>query len=125
MELYIEPKRPDRNLLTGRFLKGNKPHNKGKKWDEFLSKESQEKILNALKRHRGRGGCFPNSPVVGIASNGTWCRYPSIKKASEATGIGHSNISNVCRKRGKTAGGYRWFYEESNEWINLVKWGNV
>lgn len=29
--------------LTGQFEKGHKTHNKGKKWDEYMSKEKQEK----------------------------------------------------------------------------------
>ena len=34
-ELYIEPERRYRNALNGQFLKGNTPHNKGKKWNEW------------------------------------------------------------------------------------------
>ena len=34
-ELYIEPERRDRNALNGQFLKGNTPHNKGKRWNEW------------------------------------------------------------------------------------------
>jgi len=29
--------------LTGRYEKGNVPYNKGKKWDEYMTKEAQEK----------------------------------------------------------------------------------
>ena len=31
--------------LTGRYQKGNTPKNKGKKWDEYLSKEKQERCM--------------------------------------------------------------------------------
>ncbi len=36
--------------------------------------------------------------------------YESVKAASIDTGIGHSNITRVCRGEGKKAGGYRWEY---------------
>lgn len=36
--------------------------------------------------------------------------YPSIKAASEETGINKGSISNVCCHRAKTAGGYHWEY---------------
>lgn len=35
-ELYIPPERPERNLVNGRFLKGHTPHNKGKKWADYM-----------------------------------------------------------------------------------------
>ena len=44
--------------------------------------------------------------------------YESVKAASEETGIGHSNITRVCRGEGKKAGGYRWIYLDSEEKMN-------
>lgn len=48
--------------LTGQFEKGHKTHNKGKKWDEYMSKEKQEncrktifKKGNIPKNHREVG----------------------------------------------------------------------
>jgi hypothetical protein len=48
--------------LTGQFEKGHKPHNKGKKWDEYMSKEGQAnsrkttfKKGNIPKQHRPVG----------------------------------------------------------------------
>lgn len=42
--------------------------------------------------------------------------YKSVRAAAEDTGIGHSNITRVCRGEGKKAGGFRWVYidEKSN-----------
>ena len=41
-ELYVEPVWTGRNAVTGRFLKGNTPHNKGKKWSEWMDGRKKE-----------------------------------------------------------------------------------
>ena len=35
-------------------------------------------------------------------------KYPSLKVASQITGINKNNISTVINKKRKTAGGYKW-----------------
>jgi hypothetical protein len=40
------------------------------------------------------------------------CEYNSLKEASQSTGIASSTICNVCKGKGKTAGGYKWKYKE-------------
>lgn len=37
--------------------------------------------------------------------------YSSLKAASKATGIASSTICNVCKGKGKTAGGFKWKYK--------------
>lgn len=37
--------------------------------------------------------------------------YPSIKEAERKTAISNGNISNACRGKLETAGGYHWRYE--------------
>ena len=39
-------------------------------------------------------------------------RFDSLLSASKATGINFGTIGNVCRGKGKTAGGYRWRYAQ-------------
>lgn len=51
---------PARN--DGRIKKGNIPANKGKKWDEYMSKESQIKAMKTLFK---KGNISPNSVPVG------------------------------------------------------------
>lgn len=41
--------------------------------------------------------------------------YSSIREAERVTGIAYQNISQVCRGKRKTAGGYEWCYEEGGE----------
>lgn len=38
--------------------------------------------------------------------------YPSLAEAERITGIRKSTICNVCKGKGKTAGGYRWSYAD-------------
>lgn len=49
--------------------------------------------------------------------------FPSIQMAGKMIGVAPSLISAICRKvRGKhTANGYRCFFEDSNDWYNLIK----
>lgn len=37
--------------------------------------------------------------------------FPSLAAATAATGIATSTISNVCKGKGKTAGGFKWKYK--------------
>ena len=76
--------------------------NKGKKFSEEHKKKLSEAKL----------GGKPNrvSPVICIE---TGVIYKSIEEAHIQTGACKSSISNVCRGKGKTAGGYHWkYYEE-------------
>ena len=34
--MYMPPERVYKNPVNGQFLKGHIPHNKGKKWDEWV-----------------------------------------------------------------------------------------
>ncbi len=61
----------------------------------------------------------PNLPPMSIGKERAVCQmmdgrviqyYPSIKKASEATGIGRSNINRVANGEKKSCGGYQWKY---------------
>jgi hypothetical protein len=40
--------------------------------------------------------------------------FSSLKEASKMTGIASSTICNVCKGKGKTAGGYKWKYKYNN-----------
>lgn len=42
-ELYIPPEPKAYNVKTGRFMKGHVPHNKGKKWSDYMSKKAQRR----------------------------------------------------------------------------------
>lgn len=48
-------------------------------------------------------------PICQISMSGSIiAKYPSIKVASQITGINKNNISTVLNKKRNSAGGYRW-----------------
>ena len=54
-ELYIPPIRPKYNPTNGQFLKGHVPHNKGKKWEEWMDMRKAKKVKQiAMKNLRHR-----------------------------------------------------------------------
>lgn len=125
MELYIEPERPSRNPLNGRFLKGVKPHNYGKEM-KYKSEKSKVKSLSNLEKGRGawhKTGAGCNKKKVVAIQGGKLCGvFESIMDAEKKTGISASLISRICNKiKGhNTAGGFRWFFEKDDSWCNLI-----
>ena len=117
MELYLEPERPKRNLLNGQFFKGNVPHNKGKKWDEWMSKKGQKKVKRIIHKHLPHKG-NPNlagwnaRPIFALDDEGNtvgW--FKSSNDAERKVGICSRNIRSVLEGKRKHAGGYRWIYD--------------
>ena len=56
------------------------------------------------------GGEHNSAKAVEQLKDGTWVSYPSMKDASQATGINDKGISACCRGRNKTSGGFEWRY---------------
>lgn len=124
MELYIEPHRPERNPLTGRFNKGRTPHNKGKKRSEWMSKEHEEKLRQAViagNKKRKDYHRWNSKAVVMIDNDGRKAFFDSMNKASVITGICATSIRKTCYKLRHTAGGYKWFFVDDEELINILK----
>lgn len=79
-ELYIPPiprPKPTTDPKTGRFLPGHVPANKGKTWDEFMSKRGQRKSAKGWKNideHRSENGKKyggrNRKPIVAITDDG-------------------------------------------------------
>ena len=67
-ELYIEPVWKGYNTVTGQFLKGHVPHNKGKKWSEWMDGRKAKKPGIGKRSYYG----FPN----GVEAEDI-CRYLS------------------------------------------------
>ena len=123
MELYIAKDRPTLNPVTKAFLKGHVPFNKGKRWKEWMSKDAQLRAMRGWKNLKGRMdlGGWNAKPVVMIRDDGRWFIFPSILEAGRKTVVQSRNINSVCHKKRKHAGGFRWFFEEDNEWLDLIK----
>lgn len=124
MELYIPPERPQK--YKGKFLKGNIPGNKGKKWEDFYSEETIKKLRDHLKKiqkmKKPRKNPITKEVKVIAIKDGKYFYFPSAKIASQKTGANHGHIIQCCRKKAKTCGGFKWFYENDEEWI---EWANL
>ena len=123
MELTLEPERIYRNKVTGRFMKGCHSPTKGKKWDDFLTKEQQEKILTGLRNapKSGRITAGWNKRSVIMIKGGQQIYFPSAAEASRRTGISSGNICSCCRGERNHAGGCKWYWYDSDEWLNQTK----
>lgn len=108
------------NPRNGQFLKGIVPHNKGKKWSEWMDENKQKKVLKNLQR-KGNPNIGGNNArkIIGI-KNGKFCVFESSKDAERKLSICARNIRTVCHGKRKFAGGMMWFFEESNEWIKFI-----
>ena len=97
--------------------KGHPGWNKGRRFSE----EHKQKISEALKDHTvseesklkiskaNKNRPSTSKPILCVETN---IVYPSIGEASRQTGIAQQTISNVCREKQKTTGGYHWKYIE-------------
>lgn len=139
-ELYIPPEIPVRNTINGRFTKGYIPHNKGKKWDDFMSKEAQQRAsagwVNLRKyRIRPENSGRAKRKVVAIDDDGRWIVFKHVRFAAYSLGGNSSNVSRCCRfnasrhvnkKTGKVNTdhkymGYRLYFEDDINWLKKIK----
>lgn len=126
-ELYLEPVRYEKNLQTGQFMKGNTPPLKGKKWEDLYSPEviarQKERIKNTFRRNR-KGYCPAaglNRKKVVAVRDGQFFVFESARQASKKTGAKCCNICECCKGRRKSSAGFRWFYEEDENWMGLIE----
>ena len=109
-ELSLQPTRPTRNKVTGRFLPGHVPANKGKHWADYLSEESQRqssKGWNNLDVHRSENGKKyggrNRKPIVAITDDGKFRVFKDAFFAAEwlkrhtGKSCNRENIGRCCR----------------------------
>lgn len=145
-ELYLEPEiiaeNRGRNLLTGRFMKGNEPYNKGLTWDEYVGKRAQKRMKRGWKNldkyrpaTRSEKSGRSRKPIIAINDQGKWVYYPDGHVASDSLGIHRSNIYRCCRdnqaRRADTrtgivntdhgCRGIRFYFESDNIWMKKIK----
>ena len=109
-ELSLQPTRPTRNKVTGRFLPGNVPANKGKRWADYLSEESQREIAKGWKNpdeHRSENGKKyggrNRKPIVAITDDGKFRVFKDGYLAAEwlkkytGKSCNRENIGRCCR----------------------------
>ena len=136
-ELYIPTERPTRSKVNGQFLKGHVPANKGKTWDEFMSKRGQRKARKGWKNleighAKGRphdynaGRC--RKPLIGITDDGKVHFFSYSVPAATWVNGERGNV-NRCARLNSTSKkntdhkykGVRWYFENSNVWIKKSK----
>ena len=140
---FAERPKTDRNLKTGRFLKGMTPHNKGKKWADYLDERKQKKVMRiALQNletarrlgHCGTAGGRKKKPIIAVLDNGEWLIFPESKAAAAWCGGLRDNICRCCRENERTtltkSGkvndehkylGVRWYFEYDDKWTNKIR----
>lgn len=136
-ELRVSDKPLQRNPLNGRFLKGHTPANKGKKWDEYMSRRAQRRSRKGWKNlelHRHRGGPGrPDKPVIAVNDTGKWIYFPSCAEAGRLMGIKTESILRCCH--GNETGtknhkgmvntdhkykGLRFYFESDEKWTTKI-----
>lgn len=131
------------NKKNGRFMKGHVPANKGKKWDEFMSKKGQRNSKKGWKnlglyrpktRPDNAGRC--RKAVIAVTDEGKWFYFEYIGQPCELGFVGsRENIRRCCQfnqkrhknlKTGKVNTdhkyqGMRWYYESDEQWLEKIK----
>ena len=141
-ELYMPQTCEGRNMVNGRFLKGHTPHNKGKKWADYLTKRQQRRCAKGWANvisHRPKsrpdtaGRC--RKAVIAVMDDGTWKVFPYLGMAAECVGGCRENIGRCCRlnenpsvnkKTGKLNTdhqykGVRWYFESDSQWTQKIR----
>ena len=139
--LYIPSDWTGINPHNGRFLKGHEPHNKGKKWEEYVPKKSQRRMRKGWKnldKHRPTerpdtaGRC--RKEVVAVRNNGRYHIFDFLGAAAEWLGGSRENIGRCCRcnqerhinqKTGKVNTdhqykGIRWYFASDPIWQEKI-----
>lgn len=110
----FKPKRKPK----GRFAKGHVPHNKGKKWSEWMDGRKRRKVLKCLELGRIKGnpniGGWNRKAVVGISIEGKVCIFESSRDAGKKLGIEERNIRSCCEGKRNLAGGI--FFQWAENW---------
>lgn len=150
-ELYIPADRPTHNPLNGQFLKGNVPHNKGKKWGEYMTKRTMKRAAKGwvnLDKYRPKSRpenaerC--GKKVIAVLDDGRFVFFQNITRAAEWIGGNRENVrrciqmnesGKVCKRdwrpnQKKGSGrvntdhrylGVRFYLEKGELWMTKIQ----
>ena len=131
--LNLPPARGQRDAMTGRFLKGCVPSNKGKKWSEYMGKRAQKRASRGWKNielYRCKG--HPNSgrkkiSVVAVNDDGRFQVFTSSAFAAKRIDGNYSNVLRCCRLNeihGRNTDhkymGFRFYFEKDTNWLTKI-----
>lgn len=140
-ELRLEQVKPTKNPLTGRFLPGSIPHNKGKKWSEYMTKDAQRRAAKGWAnldkyRHKKRPDTSERfcKGIVAVMENGEYLTFKYSVDAAEWIQGNRENIGRCCRANAsnhvnaKTGQintdhnykGVRFYYITDTNWLSKV-----
>ena len=103
-ELYLPPVKPERSRKTGRWLPGHEPHNKGKKWSDYMTKRKQKRAAKGwmnLEKYRPTerpdtaGRC--RKKVVAVTDEGKFRIFDYLGDAAKWVGGSRENVGRCCR----------------------------
>jgi hypothetical protein len=105
---------PQKQRKNGRFVKGMTPHNKGKKWCEWMDGRKQRKVRKCLI-HTGNPILpgWNKKQVVGISIDGKACVFESSKDVERKLGIESRNVRGCCEGKRNLAGGLFFMWAEN------------
>ena len=150
-ELTLPPERKPYNPTNGYFLKGHVPHNKGKKWSDYMGKRAMKRAAKGwknldkyrpTKRSDLAGRC--RKAVVAVTDDGRWFYFSYLGPAAEWVGGNRENVGRCCRSNqakkvckhdwrpGQPKGasrvntdhkykGVRFYFESDNVWTTKIK----
>lgn len=139
-ELELPHEQSGFNRVTGQFLKGHVPTNKGKKWSQWMSKRGQKRAAKGWKNlelHRGHPVTAGRNkkPVIAVSDKGNWVYLPDTKAAGEWIEGNRENVARCCRLNErrhvnrKTGAintdhryqGVRFYFESDDIWTTKIK----
>lgn len=124
-----------------KFQKDNRPHNKGKKWSEWMSKRGQrnsrkgwQNIIKHRPRKRSEKAGRKKMPIIAVLNDGSWLLFSYSVMAARWCGGRRENVCRCCRdnqerrvnKKGEvntdhSYRGARFYYECDRIWLDKIK----
>lgn len=102
-ELTLPPAPITRNAKTGRYMKGHVPANKGKTWNQYMSKRSQKRAAKGwanLEKYRctvhSKDAGRARRAVIAVDDDGKMYYFDSITTAATVLNAKSANIRRCC-----------------------------
>lgn len=120
------------------FQIGNTPHNKGRRWQEWMSVEGH--AANRRPHHRSPLSGKQKKQVVAVFEDGEWVVFPHAEPAAKWIDCRAANIRRCCqfnqkhnilrKSNGRPTGiintdhkykGVRFYFVDDNTWTTKIK----
>ena len=88
--------------------------------DMRKAKRIKRIALSNLKHNMNIGG-WNAKQIVAIKDNRLFGVFDSSNDAERKTGVCARNIRSCCHYKRNHAGGFKWFFENDNAWLELIE----